>query len=100
MVSLLHDLIEELEARFQGIDILGDYPTVEKILAMYNDNGNKIESTYSEDNFDELFKELEIKYLDMEDPEVFLTVEEILKMYDDNWNKICEEVENEGKVAM
>ena len=95
----IDDLIEELEARFPDIGIIEDYPTVEDILAMFDDNGNRIEKTGSEDNFDEFFEEWEMEYGKIENPEKFLSVEEILKMYDDNGNRISEEVSDEEKIA-
>jgi hypothetical protein len=92
VVEDFEELLDELEARYANVQLAEDSPSIEEILANFDENGNWITHNYCEDNIDDLLKELEEKYANVEVVEHMLSVEDILKLYDDNGNKIEDDV--------
>ena len=42
-------LIQELEEKYKDVEIPEDSPTAEEILAMFDENGNRLESCHSDE---------------------------------------------------
>ena len=86
--NVSEEFLDDLEEKYPGIvDFEGEVPSIEDILAMFDENGNMMDVKDVEDKLDIPLRELEEEYGD-EVPEVLPTIEEILAGYDDNGNKI------------
>ena len=81
------EILSDLYERYGSIENSEELLPVDEILAMFNDNGERIELNEELNvNWDELLEYLETHY-GGEDPTVdYLTVEELLDKFEDNGN--------------
>jgi hypothetical protein len=81
--------LSELEQRYADTEVVDNSSTIEDILKLFDDNGNRILNDESDNiDWDEFIKELEEKYSNVELPDNCPTVEEILAAYNDNGNAL------------
>ena len=81
-------LVEQWDLKYAGMQLGEDTLSVEEVLAMFDDNGNRIVDDYIEEKVEKLLEELEEEYGYIPDVDNLLSVEQILAMYDENGNKI------------